>query len=232
MSRRIQNLGFFILIISLLGLNTIKCAKTDDVVPINTNPVDSTGNGGGIDSSGNTGGVTDSFAGFILNEVLYDPPGALAGDANGDGVRDPNDDEFLEFVNDSDSSYNLSGYMIFDADRLALGTPNHVFPENTIINPSQAVVVFGGGNPSGLFGGAQVFVASNQVLNLNNSGDFMTFTDSLGNVIIEFDITPLSDNPNESYTRSPDITGDFMQHNSVISGTLFSPGTNADGSSF
>ena len=119
MSRRIQNLGFFILIISILGLNSIKCAKTDDVVPINTNPIDSTGNGGGIDSSGNTGGVTDSFAGFILNEVLYDPPGTLTGDANADGVRDPNDDEFLEFVNHSDSSYNLSGYMIFDADRLA-----------------------------------------------------------------------------------------------------------------
>ena len=62
-------------------------------------------------------------------------------------MRDPNDDEFVEFVNDSDSIFDLSGYKIYDAERLALGTPNHEFPENTLINPGQAVVVFGGGTP-------------------------------------------------------------------------------------
>ena len=62
-------------------------------------------------------------------------------------------------------------------------------------SPGQAVVVFGGGTPSGNFGGAQVFTASNQVLNLNNAGDMMTFTDSSGNMVIEFDVTPLSGNP-------------------------------------
>ena len=58
----------------------------------------------------------------------------------------------------------------------------------------------------------------------------MTFTDSSGNMIIEFDVTPLSDNPNESYTRDPDLSGGFVQHNGV-SGTLFSPGTKTDGTS-
>ena len=68
---------------------------------------------------------------------------------------------------------------------LALGTPNHEFPENTLINPGKAVVVFGGGIPriELFFGGAQVFTSSNQVLNLNNGFDFMTFkTDSSGNI--------------------------------------------------
>ena len=32
------------------------------------------------------------------------------------GVRDPNDDEFVEFVNDTDSIIDLSGYKIYDAD--------------------------------------------------------------------------------------------------------------------
>ena len=203
-----------------------QCAKTKDVELINDN-TDSTGNN--LDSSGNN--VDTIYYGFVLNEVLYDPPSGLDGDANGDGVRDPNDDEFVEFVNDTDSIMDLSGYKIYDATRLAAGTPNHEFPESTLINPGQAVVVFGGGTPSGNFGGAQVFTASNQVLNLNNAGDMMTFTDSSGNMVIEFDVTPLSGNPDESYTRDPDLSGDFVQHNG-ISGTLFSPGTKTDGTPF
>ena len=192
-----------------------QCAKTKDVELVNEN----------------TDTTSNIYYGFVLNEVLYDPPSGLDGDSNNDSVRDPNDDEFVEFVNSTDSIIDLSGYKIFDAERLALGTANHEFPENTLINPGQAVVVFGGGTPTGNFGGAKVFTASNQVLNLNNSGDFMTLTDSLGNVIIEFDVTPLSNNPNESYTRDPDLSGAFIQHNAV-SGTLFSPGTRTDGTSF
>ena len=203
-----------------------QCAKTKDVELINDN-TDSTGNN--IDSSGNN--VDTVFYGFVLNEVLYDPPNGDAGDANGDGVRDPNDDEFVEFVNDSDSTIDLRGYKIYDATRLAAGTPNHEFPENTLLSPGQAIVVFGGGSPVGNFGGALVFTASNQVLNLNNAGDMMTMTDSSGIMVFEFDVEPLSDNPNESYTRNPDLIGDFVQHNGV-SGTLFSPGTKADGTSF
>ena len=38
----------------------------------------------------------------------YDPPSGLPGDANNDGVRDPNEDEFVEFVNISDSCIDLS----------------------------------------------------------------------------------------------------------------------------
>ncbi len=49
--------------------------------------------------------------------------------------------------------------------------------------------------------------------------------------LIQFDITPLSDNPNESYTRSPDLTGEFDQHSNINS-LLFSPGTKIDGSPF
>ena len=180
MMKNLKKISFITLIFSILFIN-YQCAKTKDVEITN----------------GNTDTDTTIYFGFVLNEVLYDPPSGLDGDSNNDGVRDPNDDEFVEFVNHTDSILDLSGYKIFDADRFALGTPNHQFPENTLINPGQAVVVFGGGTPNGTFGAAQVFVASNQVLNLNNSGDFMTLTDSLNNVILEFDVTPLSNNPNE-----------------------------------
>ena len=147
-------------------------------------------------------------------------------------VRDPNDDEFVEFVNDTDSIFDLSGYKIYDAERLALGIPNHEFPDSTLINPGQAVVVFGGGIPIWKFWRCTSFYfIQSSAMNLNNSGDLMTLTDSLGNIIIEFDVTPLSNNPNESYTRDPDLSGGFTQHNTV-SGTLFSPGTKTDGTPF
>ena len=231
MKNKFQNSFFIVITFVLFLLSSIQCAKTDDVQPIENNTVDTTGNSGGIDTTGNSGG-NFTYSGFILNEVLYDPPANMPGDANGDGTRDPNEDEFIEFVNDSDSAYDLSGHMIFDAANFSSGIPNHVFPNNTIVNPGQSVVVFGGGSPVGTFGGAQVFVSSNAVMNLNNSGDIMTFTDSLQNILIEFDISPYSNNPNESYTRSPEITGNFTQHDSVANGVLFSPGTKANGSPF
>jgi hypothetical protein len=68
-------------------------------------------------------------------------------------------------------------------------------------------------------------------LNLNNSSDTLTIKDEIGNTLIVFDIEALSNNPDESYTRIPDICGDFVQHNSLSNG-FFSPGTKVDGTSF
>ena len=50
--------------------------------------------------------------------------------------------------------------------------------------------------------------------------------------VLEFDVEPLSNNPDESYTRYPDVTGDFVQHASAVDGVLYSPGTRVDGTSF
>ena len=214
---KILHVSFFTVLICTLN---IRCAKTEDIIPIN-NTIDSTG-------------TTDTiYYGFVLNEVLYDPPtDTIEGDANGDGNRDANDDEFVEFVNSSESSLDISGYKLFDSDRLAANTPNHQFPTNTVLSPGQAVVVFGGGTPNGSFGDALIFTSSNQVLNLTNVWDVLTVKNSNDSTIFIFDITPLSNNPNESYTRSPDLSGDFVQHAGLNPGVLFSPGTKSDGSSF
>jgi len=171
---------------------------------------------------------------LILNEILYDPKGGNDGDANGDGTRDAQDDEFIELYNDSNSELDVSGFMIFDTEALESGTPRHIVPDGTVIPANSAFVVFGGGNPTGNFGGSIVQVADD-ILNLNNAGDVLTVQDSDGVTVITFDIEPLSNNPDESYTRNPDITGDFVQHNDDIpeaNGVLFSPGTKLDGSSF
>lgn len=168
------------------------------------------------------------WKGLIINEVNYDPADGIAGDANGDGVRDPLADEFVEIYNDS-LAYDISGFTLSDASSV-----RHTFPAGTIIPSKGVMVVFGGGTPTGSFGGALVQTASSGQLNLNNAGDVLTLKDAQGNTIRSFDVTPLSDNPNEAYTRSPDITGDFLQHSAIpeAGGRLFSPGTRLNGTNF
>lgn len=168
------------------------------------------------------------WKGLIINEVNYDPADGIAGDANGDGVRDPLADEFVEIYNDS-LAFDISGFTLSDASQV-----RHTFPAGTIIPSRGVIVVFGGGTPTGSFGGALVQTASSGQINLNNAGDVLTLKDAQGNIIRSFDVTPLSDNPNEAYTRSPDITGDFLQHSAIpeAGGRLFSPGTRLNGTNY
>ncbi len=175
---------------------------------------------------------------LIINEVLYDPSNqGLDGDANGDGQYVHDDDEFIEFVN-LGGTLDISGYTISDADAI-----RHTFPAGTIIQSNGVLVLFGGGTPTGDFGGANVQVANGfeNRLNLNNSGDVATLHNANGEVVLTFDIEPLSNNPNESYTRYPDLNLDpgadgilFYQHAGIgeALGALFSPGTKIDGTNF
>ena len=172
---------------------------------------------------------------LIINEVLYDPPSGDAGDANGDGTREAQEDEFIEFVNIG-GTLDLSGYTIHDNAQ-----ERHVFPEGTVIPPGGVLVLFGGGNPTGAFGNAIVQTATTGLLNMNNAGDFVTLYNNNGEVVLTFDIEPLSNNPDESYSRYPDLNTEpdsegnlFYQHASLSesSGTLFSPGTKIDGTNF
>ena len=172
---------------------------------------------------------------LIINEVLYDPPSGDAGDANGDGTREAQQDEFIEFVN-LGGTLDLSGYTIHDNAQ-----ERHVFPEGTVIPPGGVLVLFGGGTPTGTFGNAIVQTATTGLLNMNNAGDFVTLYNNNLEVVLTFDIEPLSNNPDESYSRYPDLNTEpdsegnlFYQHASLSesSGTLFSPGTKIDGTNF
>jgi hypothetical protein len=214
--------------------------KTEDVAPISPNdPVDPTEilgctdpNAVNYNSDANTDDGCCQYNNLLLNEVLYDPSNSgLDGDANGDGEYVHNDDEFVELVNVSNSNLDISGYEFYDNANLMSGMPNHIVPPGTVLSPMKAYVVFGGGNPTGDFGGAIVHTASASVLNLNNSSDTLTIKNDIGETIIVFDIEALSNNPNESYSRFPDICGDFVQHNSTSLG-LFSPGTKSNGDPF
>jgi len=171
---------------------------------------------------------------LIINEVLYDPSNtALEGDGNGDGTYDQIQDEFIELVNTGTTDLEVSKYKIFDkVIATGLKTRRHRIG-NFIIPPNGAFVVFGGGTAVGSFGGAIVAIDSGTAgLSLGNTGEIIILEDSSGNVLDSLDTDALSNNPNESYTRNPDISGLYVQHSTATPGKLFSPGTKIDGTPF
>lgn len=168
------------------------------------------------------------WLGLIFNEILYDPPPGINGDANGDGVRQPQEDEFIEFFN-SNPDLDISGYTISDLDGV-----RHVFPPGTIVPSKGSVVVFGGGSPTGSFGGSIVQTASTGLLSLNRGGDVITVRDNQGQVLAIFDINDFFDRPAASYSRNPDVNGEFELHPNIpaANGALYSPGTKLNGTPF
>lgn len=166
---------------------------------------------------------------LVINEILADPDAAL-GDANGDGSVDTSEDEFVEIVNTGTGAADISGYTLSDA----VGV-RHTFPPATIIQPNCAVVVFGGGTPTGTFGNTIVQTASSGFLGLNNGGDDVILADDMGTTVVEvLSYGGANGGNNNSVTRDPDLSGGFVEHASASTsgGSLFSPGTFADGTNF
>lgn len=110
--------------------------------------------------------------GLVITEILADPPPGLAGDANGDGERDPSGDEFVEIVNAGRTPVCLTGFALGDAEE----PERHVFPLGRALGPGRALVVFGGGVPTGRFGDAEVQRSAGG-LSLSNAGDVITLRD-------------------------------------------------------
>jgi predicted extracellular nuclease len=170
---------------------------------------------------------TSATIAFVINEIHADPASDISGDANADGTRDSGDDEFVELVNNSDLATDISGWTLSDGFGV-----RHTFPSDSIVPAGCAVVVFGGGVPNGLFGGALVQTASEGQVGFNNGGDTVT----LSNGVISIDVAYGSEGGNnQSLTRNPDITGEsFAQHSTIAQAnqSLFSPGTKIDGTTF
>lgn len=162
----------------------------------------------------------------VINEFHADPAFGLIGDANGDGVRDAFDDEFVEIVNDTGADVDFSGWTLSDL----LGV-RYTFPDGTIVAADCAIVVFGGGSPTGSFGNAVVQVAT-QLL-LNNEGDTITLADGDSLIVAQVEYGT-EGGIDQSFTRDPDITGPFVRHPIAkgSGGRRFSPGTRLDGARF
>ena len=166
---------------------------------------------------------------LVINEIHADPDSVL-GDANGDGVVDVQDDEFVEIVNLSGSIVDISGWTLND-----LVGVRHTFPAGTLVQDECALLVFGGGVPSGDFGGSLVQTSSNHLLGLNNTGDSLTLYDLTATAVLSYTYGS-EGGDNQSLTRDPDITGldPLVKHSTATgsNGRLFSPGTRIDGTGF
>ena len=184
---------------------------------------------------------------LVINELLADVPpdntgtAQVEGDANRDGVRGADDDEFVEFVNVSAEPVEVSGLQIADASGVRF-----TFPAHTTLEAGSAVLVFGGGSPpadADAFGGAFVFKAGS--LSLNDTGDTVTVSLPLAGrtfvvATVTYGAAGLVAAPrDQSLTRSPDAGahgagGDFAPHTNAAgsAGRVYSPGTRADGTRF
>ncbi len=103
---------------------------------------------------------------IAIVEILADPPPGPVGDANRDGTRDGQADEFVEIRNRGPDSVWLSGWRLSDDD--VSSRRQFRFPDFTRLHPGERAVLFGGGRPVGFDG--QVFVDDGSI------GDGLTDT--------------------------------------------------------
>lgn len=170
---------------------------------------------------------------LLIHEIHADPANGSPGDANGDGIRDAEDDEFVELVNTGFAPLDVSGWTVSDGISV-----RHTFAAGTIVPAREAVVVFGGGSPTGEFGNAAanglVFTASSGGLSLNNTGDTVTVADAFAQVVQQVTYGSAA-NDNQSLTRDPSLTNTPLVKHTTAAGAgnaRWSPGTRADGSWF
>lgn len=185
---------------------------------------------------------------LVINEVLADPGSGTSGDANKDSVRHSFSDEFVEIVNVSQKALQMDKVTLGDTS--GGGTVRFTFPQGTVLQPKQAVVVFGGGmkqdssintgKPHSSFGNALVFTvvkgdaSSSSGLGLSNSGRTLQLQDNSKKTLASFayGASNCLGNKDQSITRSPDLTGSCTLHKTTASGKTFSPGTRSDGTPF
>ncbi len=188
----------------------------------------------------------------IIMEVQNVIPGTIEadpeGDANGDGVSDFPGDQFVELVNFEDFDVDISGWTVHDD----LG-PRHQYPEGTVIPAGRALVTFGGGTPSGVFGGADVLTASSGTTGFafnstraEIAGVFAPFGGEMEIIDLPFEAQILErtlqlpqSSPAFGETASIHRTGDsidapFELHPFIpgSNDSLFSPGARPDGSPY
>lgn len=164
---------------------------------------------------------------LVLNEIFAAVPTGEAGDANGDGVRDADQDEFLEFVNVSGTRLSVGGLKVYKGD----GANPALTVQTACLDPGQALVVFGGlqeGATPPSYAGAVVEI-SPKSLGLTNGGARLRVETAGGASLYDFTYPGVSD---ASATLSPQLSDgtNYVKHTELASGIAFSPGTCPDGS--
>ncbi len=150
----------------------------------------------------------------IVNELHVMP----SSDTDGDGRVDPIGDEFIELVNVSGRTLDLSGVVVLDSE-----APRHTFPAGTTLLPGGVIVVFGSAAP----------------LSLNDEGDAVRIAAPSGDSIFQVGYTSADvvvgislTNPRDAFPISSPATAtsDFLRHDRVPGAhDSNSPGTSVEG---
>ncbi len=164
---------------------------------------------------------------LVLNELLAKVPMGPDGDANGDGVRHFHDDEFVELVNKSDETIDMTGVEIRNDSHVRFTFPSFC------LKPLHAAVVFGGIEPGADLPdgeGYDSFVADTRFAYADGGGRAV-ITAANGDSIADF---TYGSHPAQSLNLDRDIHGDtYVSHGELTDPqTLFSPGTCANGAPF
>ncbi|WP_026775276.1 lamin tail domain-containing protein [Polaribacter sp. Hel_I_88] len=201
------------------GSQNVSLTIKDDVDRVNETVIltlaETTSTGVVISTSDHTVSISDDdLPNIIINEILADPGSVV--DANGDGVFDSSEDEFIEFVNTDTISYDLTGYTVEDSSlRYTFGA--------TTIPAGGSVVIFGGGTPTGILGISDTANEST-ILGLANTGDTVYLKNSSGTIIATYTYGSEA-NDDQSIGRNDDLTGDFVKHSEISSNPVSaSPG--------
>lgn len=119
---------------------------------------------------------------FVINEIMFDP---LVGQA-----------EWVELYNATGQIVNIRNYKFIESNNIFSFSPN----EDYFINPGDFIVIAGDttiyerfGHLRNLEPGQHLFFNS---MSLSNSGEVLTFTDSLGNILDQVDYKANWKNPN------------------------------------
>ena len=172
---------------------------------------------------------------LVINEVMI---ADNMSDTNCDASTKNSADEFIELVNKSTKTLDLTGVTIDDVASLA-GTqgPRHTFAAaasgSLTLAPGKAVVVWAGGSPA-CAGVTSWFTASSGSLGLNDTGDTITVRTAGANpvTIVATTFAGADITLNISRTLSPEITGASYIDHPAIGPRRWSPGRRADDSAF
>ena len=184
----------------------------------------------------------DAFT-LVINEVYYAVNSSLL-DANGDGTADTTSpastDEFIEIVNVSPHSLQLDDLQLRSSSRGTL----HTFPQGTLLESGQALVVFGGGNldqgtRADAFGTAEIQFANGAGtggLGLEDTGDSVSLLSDIegegeyhGVLLPDQSALPTAGSLTLATDANP--TSGYIPH-TVAGPAPFSPGCKTDGSPF
>ena len=189
-----------------------------------------------IGGGGSTGPVAPAAGDIKINEFLAADGGSTNGgvDSNCDGALVNSDDEFIELVNVSNKTLDLTGLTISDAIGVKF-TFSATQPSGSLtLLPGKAVVVWGGGAPA-CPGVTNWFInGTAHTLSLNDAGDTITLATGATTPVTIATTMYMAATIGMARNLSPDVTGTVYAAHSAVTGAVgnFTPGKHANGTAF